>query len=164
MIEAGIIQPSNSPYGAPVLFAPKKDRGLRLCINYQSLNAQTVKDQFPIQHAEDLFDKLGNSKVFSKLDLFAGFWQIRIDPDNVPKTAFRTPFGQYKWLSMPMGLSNSPSIFQRLVSLILGNLDFVKVFIDDILIHSVDHHSHLEHIETVLQILQNNNLTAKLTK
>eukprot|EP00961_Rhodomonas_salina_P244500 3304738-Rhodomonas_salina.1 len=164
MIKAGIIQPSNSPYSAPVLFAPKKDWGLRLCIDYSVLNAQTVKDRFPIPHAEDLFDTLCGSKVFSKLDLFSGFWQIRVDPDSIHKTAFRTPFGQYKWLSMPMGLSNSPSVFQRLVSRILGNLDFVEVFMDDILIHSPDHTSHLAHIETILKILQDNSLTAKLTK
>ena len=164
MIEAGIIQPSNSPYCTPVLFAPKKDSGLRLCIDYQSLNAQTAKKSFPIPHAEDLFDKLGTSKVFSKIDLFAGFWQIRIDTDSVHKTAFRTPFSQYEWLSMPMGLCNSPSVFQRLVTRILGHLDFVEVFIDDILIHSPDDITHLTHIETVLSILQDNHLTAKQTK
>eukprot|EP00961_Rhodomonas_salina_P115289 1551709-Rhodomonas_salina.1 len=71
MIEAGIIQPSNSPDGSPVLFAPKKDGGLRLCIDYRTLNAQTVKDRFLIPHAEDLFDTLGGSKVVSKLDLFS---------------------------------------------------------------------------------------------
>ena len=65
MLEAGIIQPSNSPYGAPVLFAPKKDGGLRLCVDFRSLNAQTVKDRFPIPLADDLFDRLGDSKIFS---------------------------------------------------------------------------------------------------
>eukprot|EP00961_Rhodomonas_salina_P163251 2198879-Rhodomonas_salina.1 len=127
MIEACIIQLSNSPYGTPVLFDPKKDGGLRLCIDYSALKAQTFKDRFPIPLAEDLFDCLGCS-------------QIRTDPDSIHKTAFRTPFGQYEWLSMPMGLSNSPSIFQRLVSSlrILGHLDFVEVFIDDILIHWPD--------------------------
>eukprot|EP00961_Rhodomonas_salina_P192198 2593502-Rhodomonas_salina.1 len=92
MIKAGMIQPSNSPYGAPVLFTPKKDGGLRLCIDYRALNAQTVKDCFPIPHAEDLFDTLRGLKVFSKLDLFSGFWHIRVDPDSIHKTAFRTPF------------------------------------------------------------------------
>ncbi len=164
MLEAGIIQPSCSPYGAPVLFAPKKDGGLRLCVDYRALNNQTIKDRFPIPLAEDLFDRLGGSKVFSKIDLFAGFWQIRIDPESVHKTAFRTPFGQYEWLSMPMGLSNSPSVFQRLVTRILGHLDFVEVFIDDILIHSINEVEHLNHISQVLQILQDNSLTAKLTK
>jgi hypothetical protein len=128
------------------------------------LNAQTVKDRFPIPLAEDLFDRLGDSKVFSKIDLFSGFWQVRIDEASVHKTAFRTPFGQYEWLSMPMGLSNSPSVFQRLVSRILGHLSFVEVFIDDILIHSRDADTHLTHIAAVLQILRDNCLTAKLTK
>ena len=73
MLAAGVIRPSQSPYGAPVLFAPKKDGGLRLCIDYQALNSQTIKDKFPISHAEDLFDNLGQSEVFSKIDLFSGF-------------------------------------------------------------------------------------------
>jgi hypothetical protein len=164
MLEAGIIQPSSSPYGAPVLLAPKKDGGLRLCVDYRALNNQTVKDKFPIPLAEDLFDRLGTSKVFSKIDLFSGFWQLRIDEDSVHKTAFRTPFGQYEWLSMPMGLCNSPSVFQRLVTRLFGHLDFVEVFIDDILIHSVDAATHLKHVAIVLKILQVNSLTAKLTK
>ena len=76
-----------------------------MCIDYRSLNAQTVKDRFPIPHAEDLFDRLGDSKFFSKIDLFSGFWQLRIDEDSIHKTAFRTSFGQFEWLSMPMGLT-----------------------------------------------------------
>ena len=164
MLAAGVIRPSQSPYGAPVLFAPKKDGGLRLCIDYRALNSQTIKDKFPIPHAEDLFDNLGQSKVFSKIDLFSGFWQTRVHENSVEKTAFRTPFGHYEWQCMPMGLTNSPSVFQRLVSRLLGHLDFVEVFIDDILIHSIDHSSHLRHIQTVLTILQSNELTAKLSK
>eukprot|EP00961_Rhodomonas_salina_P053374 715783-Rhodomonas_salina.1 len=79
MLEAGIICPSTSPYSAPVLFAPKKDGGLRLCMDFRALNEQTIKDKFPIPLAEDLFDKLGASTIFSKIDLFAGFWQLLID-------------------------------------------------------------------------------------
>ncbi len=164
MLEAGIIRPSSSPYGAPVLFANKKDGGLRLCIDYRALNNQTIKDRFPIPHAEDLFDKLGNSKVFSKMDLFSGFWQLRIHEDSIDKTAFRTPFGHYEWLGMPMGLANSPSVFQRLVTRLLGHLPFVEVFIDDVLVHSPDHITHLTHLQQVFKILESNSLTAKLTK
>jgi hypothetical protein len=142
MLEAGIIQPSNSPYGAPVLFTPKKDCGLCLCIDFRALNHQTVKDQFLIPLAEDLFDHLG----FTKINLFAGFWQIRIDPESVHKTSFQITFGQYEWLSMPMAsatappnlavildifclpLSHSPSRVQNLISplLSLSNLTTIS--------------------------------------
>ncbi len=125
---------------------------MRLCVDYQALIAQTVKDRFPIPHAENLFDCLRGDTNFSKTDLFSRFWQVWINQDSVFRTVFRTPFGQYEWLSMPMGLSNSPSVFQRLVSRILpvGHLDFVEVFIDNILIHSADPTSHQDHIATVL--------------
>ncbi len=93
MLEAGIIQPSSSPYRVPVLFANKKDSGLRLCIDYHAINNQSIKDCFPIPHTEDLFEKLGNSKLFSKMDLFSRFWQLRIHDDSIEKTAFSTPFG-----------------------------------------------------------------------
>ena len=90
MLDHGFIRPSQSPYGAPVLFAPKKDRSLRFCIYYQWLNKKKVKNRYPLPLLEEMFDRLGKAKVFSKIDLRSGYWQIPIRPADVPKTAFRT--------------------------------------------------------------------------
>ena len=75
-LEHGFIRPSDSPYGAPVLFASKKDGGLRFCIDYRWLNKKTVKNRYPLPLPEEMFDRLGNAKVFSKIDLKSGYWQI----------------------------------------------------------------------------------------
>ncbi|KAJ9521599.1 hypothetical protein QJQ45_008938 [Haematococcus lacustris] len=91
----GIIEPSSSPYAAPVLFVKKKSGELRMCVDYRQLNKQTLRDQYPLPRIDDLFDKLAGCTVFSSLDLQAGYHQIRIPAEDVPKTAFRTPDGHY---------------------------------------------------------------------
>ena len=88
MLEHGFIRPSQSPYGAPVLFMPKKDGGLRFCIDYRWLNKKTVKNRYPLPLPEEMFDRLGKAKVFSKIDLKSGYWQIPVRPEDVQKTAF----------------------------------------------------------------------------
>ena len=89
----------------------KPDRGLRFCIDYRELNKITVRDKFPLPRTDDLIDALANSKVFSGLDLRSGYWQVRMAEDSVERTAFVTQSGQWEWLVLPMGLSNSPSTF-----------------------------------------------------
>ncbi|KAJ9526428.1 hypothetical protein QJQ45_009905 [Haematococcus lacustris] len=87
----GMIEPSSSPYAAPILFVQKKSGELRMCIDYRQLNKLTLRDQYPLPRIDDLFDRLSGCSVFSSLDLQAGYHQIRITPEDVPKTAFRTP-------------------------------------------------------------------------
>jgi len=116
---AEIIFRSKSLYSAPVLFAPKKDGKLRLCIDYHRLNRQTLRDCYPTPVATDLIARTRGCKMFSELDLYSGFHQLRIRGGDQHKTSFVTPGGQYKWVTCPFGLSNTPSYFQRLMNNIL---------------------------------------------
>jgi hypothetical protein len=166
MLEHQFIRPSESPYGSPVLFSPKKDGGLRFCIDYRWLNKKTIRNQYPLPLPEELFDRLGGAKVFSKLDLKAGYWQIPVRSGDVQKTAFKTRWGLYEYLVMPFGVTNAPAQFMNMMNDLLGEyLDrFVLVFLDDILIYSADIDQHTEHLRQVLQCLRKNQLFAKASK
>jgi hypothetical protein len=111
---------------------------LRLCVDYWPLNAITNKNKYPLPHIDILFDQLADARAFSKVDLRLGYHQIKIRPENVPKTAFSTRYGSYKYLVMSFGLTNAPAHFMYLMnSVFMPELDkFVVVFIDDILIYS----------------------------
>jgi len=109
LLDKGLIQPSVSPWGAPVLFVRKKEGSLRLCIDYQELNRATVKNKYPLPRIDDLFDQLAGAAVFSKIDLRTGYHQLKIKPEDVPKTAFRTRYGRYEFLVLPFGLTNAPA-------------------------------------------------------
>lgn len=164
LLSKGLIEPSTSPWGAPILFARKKDGTLRMCTDYRALNRLTVKNSFPLPRIDDLLDRLQGAKVFSSIDLMSGYWQIPISESDVPKTAFRTPFGLYQWRVLPMGLTNAPALFQSAMNEVFGDLDFVVVYLDDILIFSRTPAEHVEHVRTVLQRLRQHSYFAKLSK
>ncbi|GJP47591.1 hypothetical protein CLOM_g6773 [Closterium sp. NIES-68] len=135
LLAKGLVRPSTSPYGAPVLFTTKPDGSLRMCIDYRALNKQTTKNKYPIPRIDDLLDQLWGAMVFSKLDLRCGYWQIRMADDFVHKTTFRTRYRSYMYLVMPFGLTNAPATFQAEMNHILSPLlpECVVVYLDDIL-------------------------------
>ena len=106
LLDKGFIQPSFSPWGAPVLFVKKKDGSFRMCIDYRELNKLTIKNRYPLPRIDDLFNQLQGSSFYSKIDLRSGYHQLRIQEESTPKTAFRTRYGHYEFLVMPFGLTN----------------------------------------------------------
>ncbi|XP_031502673.1 uncharacterized protein LOC116265858 [Nymphaea colorata] len=166
MLEQGIIQPSRNPFASPALLVRKKVGNWRFCVDYHALNALTVKNRYPLPIMEDLLDELRGAALFSELDLRAGYHQIQIAPQDVPKTAFLTPDGHYEFRVMSFGLTNAPATFQSLMNDIFWPYlhRFVLVFFDDILVFSADEEVHLKHLRVVLSTLRQHSLHAKLSK
>ncbi|KAJ9519470.1 hypothetical protein QJQ45_000563 [Haematococcus lacustris] len=166
LLAKGMIEPSSSPFAAPILFVKKKSGELRMCLDYRQLNKITIRDQYPLPRIDDLFDKLSGCTVFSSLDLQAGYNQIRITPEDVPKTAFRTPDGHYQFKVLSFGLCNAPATFQRVMNDAFAPVlnQCALVYLDDILVMSKSVDEHLKHLRKVFDLLRLNKLFAKQSK
>ncbi|GBG78024.1 hypothetical protein CBR_g25958 [Chara braunii] len=156
LLEKGWIRPSSSPYGAPVLFVRKKNKDLRLCIDYRKLNAQMIRNADPLPRIDDLLERLGSAKFFSKLDLKSGYHQLEIRKADRYKTGFKTRYWHFKWLVMPFGLTNAPTTFQAAMTTEFRHMlyRFVLIYLDDILVYSRSLDEYVEHLRTVLERLR----------
>ena len=166
LLDKGFIRPSTSPWGAPVLFAKKKDKTFRLCIDYRQLNRVTIKNRYPVPRIDDLFEQLRGTRVYSKIDLRTGYHQLRVGDTDIPKAAFKTCYGHFEFTMMPIGLTNALAAFMDLMHRVFQPyLDqFVVVFVDDILIYSQSEWEHEYHLRIVLQLLRDHQLYAKISE
>ena len=170
LIQKGWVRPSASPWGAPVLLVPKKDGTWRFCVDFRNLNAVTVRDSFPLPRIDDLLHKVGQAKVFSKMDLQSGFHQVPMEENSIETTAFSLPeavegSAHFEWIVMPFGLMNAPSTFQRLITKVLVGCEaFTAAYIDDVLVFSQDEEQHQQHLRQVFHQLAKHNLRVKLKK
>ena len=164
MLDANIIRPSSSPWSFPVIMVSKPDGSIRFCTDYRALNKVTPQDPFPLPRIDDVFDRLSGSVFFSTIDLKSGYWQIELDDETIPKTAFSTPDGHYEYLRMPFGIRNAPAEFSRIMQQVLGHFSFVQIYLDDITIHSKTFEDHLEHLSEVFKALQEADLKVNYKK
>ena len=165
MLERGVIQPSRSPYSAPIVLQKRKDGSWRFCVDYRKLNdVVTVKDAYPMPNQAQVFDALRGNTFFSSVDLASGFWQVPVAAEHRHKTAFVTPDGGlYEYVRMPFGLSNAPATFQRLMNELFQQSLYQTslIFLDDVLTYSKTAEDHLKHLEEVFVTLRNANLKLK---
>jgi len=165
-LRKGYIRPSQSSAGYPVLFVPKKNGKLRLCIDYRQLNSITRKDRYPLPLISEIQDRIGNAQIFTKIDLRWAYHQIRIKEGDEWKAAFRSKEGLYEPLVMQFGLTNAPATFQKRINNVLGeHLDeFVMAYLDDIIIYSMTEEEHEKHVEWVLKRLQEEQMPVAIEK
>ena len=166
LLEYGFIRASRSPYGAPMLFVKKKDGTLRMCIDYRQLNGITIKNKYPLPRVDELLNRVGGARYFTKIDLQSGYHQIRMKESDIEKTAFRTRYGSFEFLVLPFGLTNAPSTFMAMMQDILKPyLDkFAISFLDDILIYSNSLEEHKQHVRMIMNVLRENKLYVKASK
>ena len=164
MKDLGIIRRSKSPWASPMHMVDKSDGGYRPCGDYRSLNNVTEPDKYPIPYLSDATHFLAGKTVFSKVDLVRGYHQIPVAPEDVPKTAVITPFGLFEFLRTPFGLKNAAQAFQRLMDQVIGDLPFLFVYLDDVLIASRNSEEHLQHVQLLFTRLEQHGLVVNPDK
>jgi transposase InsO family protein len=165
-LSKGFIEPSQSPFAAPILFVKKADGRLRFCIDFRKLNDLTRKDRYPLPLIDELLARVSRAKVFTKLDIRQAFHRIRMHPDSEELTTFRTRYGTYKCKVLPFGLTNGPATYQRYMNDVLFDYldDFCTAYLDDILIYSENELDHEAHVKKVLQRLRDAGLQVDIKK
>jgi hypothetical protein len=148
LLDKGYIHPCTSSWACLALFVEKKDKELRLYVDYHPLNAVTIKNKYPLPRIDIMFDQLPGAQLFSKIDLRFGYYQIKVRAEDIPKAAFTTRYDLFEYLVMSFGLMNASTHFMYLMnSVFISELDmFLVVFIDDILIYSRSMEQHEEHL------------------
>lgn len=153
MNDMGISRRSNSPWSSGLTVVEKDNGKLRPCRDYRRLNDITVPDRYPLPYLQDFAQNLFGKTIFSKVDLVRGYHQIPVAPEDVPKAAIITPFGLFEFLRMPFGLKNAAQTFQRLMDSVCQDLDFIFVYLDDILIASSNPKQHESHLRLLFHRL-----------
>ena len=167
MGEIGAIHKSQSPWASAVVLVRKKTGELRFCIDLRKLNACTIKDAQTLPRIEDSLDSLNGAIIFTSLDLKSGYWQVELDEESIPYTAFTLgPLGFYECLRMPFGLTNAPATFQRLMENCLGDLhlNWCIIYLDDIIVYSKMPEEHVKHLRGVFEKLSEAGLKLKPSK
>ncbi|VDI02506.1 Hypothetical predicted protein [Mytilus galloprovincialis] len=168
LLKYDIIEPSKSEYSSPIVLVKKKDNTWRLCIDFRSLNKQSILQQHPLPRLDDVFDAIGqsNAKIYSRLDLTMAYYQMPMDEHSKHKTAFITHDNLYQFKRMPYGLNNACQSFQSLMTQVLRGLTWKHclVYVDDVIIWSEDFDSHLQHLDLIFQRLKQANLKLRPNK
>lgn len=165
MIDLGICRPSKSPWASPLHIVPKKKPGeWRVVGDYRRLNAVTKPDKYPVPHLHDIANSFTGKNIFSVIDFIRAYHQIPVRESDVEKTAVITPFGLYEFTTMQFGLCNAGSTFNRFMHQVLGDLDFVVCYFDDLCIASTDMIEHKDHLETVFKRLSEYGLVVNADK
>lgn len=166
MLSKGIIRPSVSPWASLVVLVPKKDGGTRFCVDYRGLNAKTYVDCYPMHQILEILEALHGASDFSTLDLKSGYWQVDMESNSIPNTAFVTSSGFYEFLQLPFGLKNAAAYFQRLMEIVLKDFKgkHCFVYIDDTVVYARNEAEHLVHLSQVFSSLQEAGLTLNLKK
>ena len=167
MIETGVIRKSNSPWASAVVLVRKKDGSLRFCIDLRQLNACTINDAYSLPHIDETLDCLGGATIFTSLDLKSGYWQVEMDEESKPLTAFTVgPLGFYECERMPFGLTNAPATFQHLMESCYGelHLSWCIIYLDDIIVFSDNPKDHPKRLRGVFAKLAKAGLKLKPSK
>jgi hypothetical protein len=164
LLKANLIRPSNSPYGAPVLFVPKKGGKRRFAVDFRALNDRTIRDVTPLPRTDDLLQALNGARVFSKLDASWMFWQLHIKEEDTHKLGMVTPLGLFEWRVAPFGITNAPGHCMRVMNNVLRPFlhKFCQVMLDDIIVYSKTVEEHTEHLSQILAALDEARIFMKL--